>query len=83
MTSLRTCSSLLNPAAIKDFGWRAVWTKLTFLAFCWASLFIFLGLGLLFYFLDYIRLKTMSVWLDTITLTALIGAGWLCRAGFF
>ena len=83
MTSLRTCGSLLNPAAIKDFGWRAVWTKLTFLAFCWASLFIFLGLGLLFYFLVTVRLKALNPWLDTLTLTALIGCGWLWRAGFF
>jgi hypothetical protein len=83
MTSLRTCGSLLNPAAIKDFGWRAVWTKLTFLAFCWASLFIFLGLGLLFYFLVTVRLKALNPWLDTLTLTALIGCGLVVAGGLF
>lgn len=83
MTSLRTCGSLVNPKAIKEFGWRAVWTKLTFLAFCWVSLFIFLGLGFLFYFLVTVRLKAISVWLDTMTLAALIGCGLVVAGGLF
>jgi hypothetical protein len=83
MTSLRTCGSLLNPSAIKDFGWRAVWTKLTFLVFCWVSLFIFIGLAFLFYFLVTIRLKTISLWLDTLTLGALIVCALIVAGGLF
>ena len=56
---------------------------MTFLAFCWASLFIFLGLGLLFYFLVTVRLKALNPWLDTLTLTALIGCGLVVAGGLF
>jgi len=38
-----------SPAAAT--GWRSAWTMATFLGFCWASYFIFVGMGGLFYYL--------------------------------
>jgi hypothetical protein len=83
MTPFRTLLSLLNPEAVKNFGWRAVWTKFTFLAFCWAGLFIFLGMGFLFYFLIDIRLQAISPLLDKAALIALIGLGLVVAGGLF
>ena len=83
MTPLQTLRSLLNPEAVKNFGWRAVWTKFTFLAFCWAGLFIFLGMGFLFYFLIDIRLQAISPLLDKLALVALIVLGLVVSGGLF
>jgi uncharacterized protein len=83
MTPLQTLRSLLNPEAVKNFGWRAVWTKFTFLAFCWAGLFIFLGMGFLFYFLIDIRLQAISPLLDKLALIALIVLGLVVSGGLF
>jgi hypothetical protein len=83
MTPLQTLRSLLNPDAVKNFGWRAVWTKFTFLAFCWAGLFIFLGMGFLFYFLIDIRLQAISPFLDKLALVALIVLGLVVSGGLF
>jgi hypothetical protein len=83
MTPFRTLLSLLNPEAVKNFGWRAVWTKFTFLAFCWAGLFIFLGMGFLFYFLIDIRLQAISPLLNKAALIALIGLGLVVAGGLF
>jgi hypothetical protein len=49
-----------------------VWTKFTFLAFCWASLFLFLGAEAVFYYLINMRLRELSVWLDRGALAVLI-----------
>ena len=81
MSPLQTCKRFLNPSAVKEIGWRAVWTKFTFLAFCWASLFIFLGAEAVFYFLVTIRLKTLGLWLDRLSLAALILCGLVLLGG--
>jgi uncharacterized protein len=66
-----TCKNF-KPSKAKELGWRAVWTKFTFLALCWFSLIIFIGAGVLFYFLINIRLKTISHWLDMAVLASML-----------
>jgi hypothetical protein len=61
--------------------WRNAWTKATFLSFCWASLFIFIGMGCLFYYLVHPRLTHIATWLDHSTLAALAGIVLLVTAG--
>jgi hypothetical protein len=62
-------------------AWRNAWTKATFLGFCWASLFIFVGMGCLFYYLVHPRLVHIAVWLDHATLVGLGGIILLVTAG--
>ena len=83
MNTFQTCRGFLNPSAIKEIGWRAVWTKFTFLAFCWASLFFFIGAGVVFYFLINIRLRSISPWLDRSALAVLITGGLIVSGGLF
>jgi uncharacterized protein len=62
-------------------AWRNAWTKATFLAFCWASLFIFIGIGCLLFYLIHPRLAAIAVWLDRAALVALGGIILLLSAG--
>ncbi len=81
MTFLQTCGKLVNKKAVKEFGWRAAWTKFTFLAFCWASLFLFMAAGGLFYYLVSFRLRTVNVWLDRLTAVVLLVCSLVVLAG--
>jgi hypothetical protein len=62
-------------------AWRNAWTKATFLGFCWASLFIFIGMGCLFYYLVHPRLFHIAAWLDHATLIALGSIVFLVTGG--
>ncbi|HLV31017.1 MAG TPA: DUF116 domain-containing protein [Chitinispirillaceae bacterium] len=44
----------------EDSAWRAAWTKLPFLAFCWASLIIMGLIELLIYYFIYPRLQLLN-----------------------
>jgi uncharacterized protein len=83
LTPLRTFSRFVNPVAVKQFGWRAAWTKFTFLAFCWGSLFLFLVCGALFYYLVSIRLRSIDIWLDRLVAVALLGGSFILCGGLF
>jgi uncharacterized protein len=83
MGRLRACETLVNPAAIKELGWRAAWTKFPFLLFCWASLFLFCaGCGLLYYLISY-RLRAISSWLDWALAAVLLAAVLVVGGGLF
>ncbi|HUI92294.1 MAG TPA: DUF116 domain-containing protein [Chitinivibrionales bacterium] len=62
-------------------AWRNAWTKATFLGFCWASLFIFIGIAYLSYYLVHPRLFQIAVWLDRATLIALAGVTVVVTSG--
>jgi hypothetical protein len=60
-------NNLTNSANIKAAQasvWRQAWTKAIFLGFCWLSLFVFLGISFLFYYLIHLRLIEIALWLD-------------------
>jgi hypothetical protein len=80
MIQLRSCATFINPAAVKELGWRAAWTKFTFLLFCWLSLFLFIAGGALFYYLVSFRLREINMWVDRAVAAALI-AGTLIVLG--
>jgi uncharacterized protein len=83
LTHIRTFSRFVNPVAVKEFGWRAAWTKFTFLAFCWGSLFLFLVCGALFYYLVSMRLRSIDIWLDRAVALALIVGSLTLFGGLF
>ena len=56
----------------KESAWRSAWTKATFLAFCWMSLFIFIALCGIFYYLVHPRSIAIGVWFDRSVLVTLI-----------
>ncbi len=72
-------AGIANPKA--QSMWRNAWTKATFLAFCWASLFIFVGGAFLFYYLVHPRLAVIAIWLDHATLIALCFVVFVVAAG--
>jgi hypothetical protein len=83
MGRLQACRSLADPAAIKELGWRAAWSKFPFLLFCWASLILFLaGGGLLYYLISY-RLRAISNWLDWGAAGILIAFALVLGGGLF
>jgi uncharacterized protein len=81
MTKVQTCRRFLKPSLVKELDWRSVWTKFTFLAMCWISLFIFIAIAALFYFLINIRLKTISIWIDRAALCFLLCGGLVLAGG--
>jgi len=83
MTQLRSCATFVNPAAIKELGWRAAWTKFPFLLFCWASLFLFLAGGGLFYYLISYRLRTINSVLDWTAAGILLAGALVLSGGLF
>jgi hypothetical protein len=78
---LQSCATIIHPSAVKEFGWRAAWTKFTFLLFCWASLFLFIAGGALFYYLVSVRLRAINIWLDRGTAAALVAVALIVTGG--
>ncbi|HEX7509741.1 MAG TPA: DUF116 domain-containing protein [Chitinivibrionales bacterium] len=58
-----------------------MWTKFTFLAFCWAGLVLFLAAEALLYFLITIRLRALNIWLDRAALAFLVAGGLIVAGG--
>jgi hypothetical protein len=83
MGRFRAFKTLVNPAAIKELGWRAAWTKLPFLLFCWASLILFLAGAAFFYYLISYRLRAMSSLLNWIAAGGLLGGALVLGGGLF
>jgi uncharacterized protein len=52
------------PVQIEESAWRSAWTKLPFLAFCWASLIIIGSFELLIYYLVHPRLLSLNPLFD-------------------
>jgi hypothetical protein len=63
--------------------WRSAWTKATFLAFCWISYLIFVGLGLLAYYLVHPRLGGIHRGLDLTAAIVIGGFLLVLGAGLF
>jgi uncharacterized protein len=76
-----TCRSLMHPAAVKELGWRAAWTKLTFLLFCWLSLLLFVAGGALLYYLVSFRLRAINIWLDRAAAAAFLSGALMVTGG--
>ncbi len=83
MVSMRSCGKLIDPAAVRELGWRAAWTKFTFLLFCWVSLFLFVGAGGIVYYLVSFRLREINVWLDRATAAAFVAGALVVTGGLF
>lgn len=85
MNSQSTAGSVknapLNARGKIESVWRNAWTKATFLAFCWAGLFIFVGLTFVVYYLVHPRLAAIGVWLDRTSIMALCCVVFVVAAG--
>jgi uncharacterized protein len=86
MTSQSAAGVVKNAAAASVHGklqsaWRNAWTKATFLAFCWASLAIFVGTAFLIYYLVHPRLAAIGLWLDHASIIALCCVVFVVAAG--
>jgi len=68
------CKKIHALSNTKEFQWRDVWTKFTFLAFCWLSLVLYCVAGATAYYLITLRLVSLAVWLDW-TIAALLVCG--------
>jgi uncharacterized protein len=82
----RLAAGILRSAAVgagakMQSAWRSAWTKATFLGFCWASLFIFVGGAFLFYYLVHPRLAVIGAWADHAVIVLLLSVVLLVSAG--
>jgi uncharacterized protein len=59
-----TTATVQAAAPLRESAWRAAWTKATFLAFCWMSMFIFIALCGIFYYLVHPRSIAIGIWFD-------------------
>ncbi|MBN1981564.1 MAG: DUF116 domain-containing protein [Chitinivibrionales bacterium] len=62
---LKTSASGRSAAALSNTMWRRAWTKATFLLLCWLSFAIFVGIGLVSFYLVEPRIDSLNSWLQT------------------
>jgi hypothetical protein len=60
------------PVQTEESAWRSAWTKLPFLAFCWASLIIIGSFELLIYYLVHPRLLSLNQFIDNLIAAGLL-----------
>jgi len=82
-TTANRNTSKTNAELKHESAWRTAWSKAPFLFFCWTSLFIFIGIAGLFYYLVHPRALNISPWFDHAILAVVALISFVISAGLF